>query len=134
MTKNNNPLHHGTSQFLRWLANGGRESLNMNDMLEEEKEGGDGGDRESDAVEFEELDPMLLDALLGDRLECLAKNGGPEADNCEINGILLKKGLALEVSMPSIPADWMPTTVKTEKGEPAFENINNTGKWPKFAN
>jgi hypothetical protein len=31
--------------------------------------------------------------------------------------------------MPSAPSDWTPPSAKIEKGEPAFKNVDNPGKW-----
>jgi hypothetical protein len=34
--------------------------------------------------------------------------------------------------MPSVPSDWTPPIAKTEKGEPTFESVDNSGQWPEF--
>jgi hypothetical protein len=62
-----------------------------------------------------------------DRLLILIKNEGSEekVSDCDRNHILLKKGLDKEVSMPSVPDDWMPPVAKAEKGEPLFESVDN---------
>jgi hypothetical protein len=129
-----NPSDDGsTAQYLRrqQSSEGGRESLNMSDVVEEQAENGDDGDSVADAIESAELDECL-DESLHDRLECLVNNEGLEVSDCEHNRILLKKGLAPEVSMPSVPSDWIPSIVKAEKGEPTFQLVDNPGKWPEF--
>jgi hypothetical protein len=77
-----------------------------------------------------ELDQSLEDSVR-DR-ECLVKGKGPEVSDCEINRSLLKKGLGKEVSMPSVPPDWVPSIERTEKNEPAFHTVDNPGKWPEY--
>jgi hypothetical protein len=103
-------------------------SLNMNDVLEEEAEHGD-GDSIADAIESAEPEEAL-DKSIRDRLLILIKNEGSEEEvsDCDRNHILLKKGLDKEVSMPSAPDDWMPPVDKAEKGEPLFESVDNPGE------
>jgi hypothetical protein len=120
-----------TPQYLRRAACEGQESLNMSDVNEEQAETGDSDSVADDAIEAAVLDECL-DESLRDRLEILVKNEGPEVSDCENNRILLKKGLAAEVSMPSAPPDWTPPIPKTEKGEPTFESVDNPGQWPEF--
>jgi hypothetical protein len=102
----------------------------MNDVIEEEAENGD-GDSVGDAMECAELDECLEETLR-DRLQVLVKEEGPEVSDCENNGILLKQGLSPEVAMPSVPSDWTPPVAKAAKGEPAFESVDNPGKWPEY--
>ena len=104
-TNDDNPS--GTSQYLiRHSAPGQQASLNMSDVLEEQEEGGD-GDSVDDAIECDELDQCLGESIR-DRLQCLVKDEGPEVSDCDANACLLKKGLPLEVSMPTVPTEWEP--------------------------
>jgi hypothetical protein len=103
----------------------------MSDVNEEQAKTGDSDSVADDAIEAAVLDECL-DESLRDRLEILVKNEGPEVSDCENNRILLEKGLAAEVSMPSAPPDWTPPIPKTEKGEPTFESVDNQLKCPKF--
>jgi hypothetical protein len=107
-------------------------SLNMSDVAEEQAEHGD-GDSIAEAIESAELEEALEESLR-DRLLVLVKNEGSEEEvlDCERNSILLKKGLAAEISMPSAPSDWTPPIPKAEKGEPMFVNVDNPGEWPQF--
>jgi hypothetical protein len=120
------------TQYLTRMSSEVQVSLNMNDVLEEETEHGD-GDSIADAIESEELEEAL-DESIRDRLLILIKNEGSEEEvlDCDRNHILLKKGLDKEVSMPSVPDDWMPPVAKAEKGEPLFESVDNPGAWPQF--
>ena len=128
-TNDDNPS--GTSQYLiRHSAPGQQASLNMSDVLEEQEEGGD-GDSVDDAIECDELDQCLGESIR-DRLQCLVKDEGPEVSDCDANACLLKKGLPLEVSMPTVPTEWEPLKAKIEKGEPEFVDVDNPGKWPEF--
>jgi hypothetical protein len=102
----------------------------MRDVIEEQAKNGD-GDSITDAIKSAELDRSLEESLR-DHLDILIKNEGPEVSDCENNGILLKKGLAPEVYMLSVPSDWTPPIAKAEKGEPAFESVDNPGQWPEF--
>jgi hypothetical protein len=98
----------------------------MSDITEEEGEHGD-GDSIADAIESAKLEEALEEALR-DYLLILIKNGGEEVSDIESNRILLKKSLAVEVSMSSIPSDWTPPIAKAEKGEPTFERVDNPGE------
>jgi hypothetical protein len=127
----NNPTDGGMPQYLcRQPSSEGRDSLNMNDVIEEGAENGD-GDSVGDAMECAELDDCLEETLR-DRLQVLVKEEGPEVSDCENNGILLKKGLSPEVSMPSAPSDWTPPIAKAGKGEPMFDSVDNPGQWPEY--
>ena len=118
-------------QYLRRQPSSeGRESLNMNDVIEEEAENGD-GDSVGDAMECAELDECLEETLR-DRLQVLVKEEGPEVSDCENNGILLKQGLSPEVAMPSVPSDWTPPVAIAAKGEPAFEVADTPGKCTEY--
>jgi hypothetical protein len=107
-------------------------SLDMRDVVEEQGEHGD-GDSVADAIESAELEEALEESLR-DRLFVLMKNEGSEEEvlDCERNSVLLKKGLAAEVSMPSVPLDWVPPIPNAAKGEPSFESLDNPGKWPQY--
>ena len=132
----NSTVHDGgTAQYLCRRSGGEghhqEATLNMNDVLEEQAENGD-GDSIADALESIEMDDCLEESIR-DRLDILVKNeGGSEVSDCDKNRILVKKGLAPEVSMPTVPSDWIPPMAKVEKGEPTFENVDNPGKWSEF--
>jgi hypothetical protein len=85
----------------------------MNDFIEEERKNGD-GDSVGDAMECAEVDECL-EEMLQDCLQVLVKEEGPKVSDCENNGILLKKGLSPEVSMPTVPSDWTPLIAKQVK-------------------
>jgi hypothetical protein len=104
----------------------------MSDDIKEQDEHGD-GDIVADAIESLELEEALEESLC-DRLFILVKNKGSEEEvlDCERNSVLLKKGLAVEISMPSAPSDWTPPIPKAEKGEPVFETVDNPGEWAQF--
>jgi hypothetical protein len=102
----------------------------MNDVVEEEGAHGD-GDNVADAIESVELEEALEESL-HDHLLTLIKNKGEEVADIESNRILVFKGLAAEVSMPSVPSDWTPPIAKAEKGEPLLESVANPGEWPQF--
>jgi hypothetical protein len=74
----------------------------MSDAAEEEGKHGD-GDSISDTTESVELEEALEESLRGDHLLFFIKKEGEEGSDIESNRILLKKGLAAEVSMPSVP-------------------------------
>jgi hypothetical protein len=102
----------------------------MSDVVEEQAEHGD-GDSVADAIESAELEEALEESLR-DRLLILVKNKGEQVSDVESNRILLKKGLAAEILMPSAPSDWTAPIPKAEKGEPTFESVDNPGEWPQF--
>jgi hypothetical protein len=105
-------------------------SLNMSDVAEEEGEHGD-GDSIADAIESSELEEALEESP-HHRLLILIKNEGEEVSDIESNRILLKKGLAAEGSMSSVPSDWTPPIAKAEKCEPICKSVDNPGEWPQF--
>jgi hypothetical protein len=129
----NNPSDGGTPRYLCWMALGGQASLNMNDVVEEAGKHGD-GDSVGEANKAAELEESL-DETLRDRLLILIKNKGSEEEvlDTEQNHVLLKKGLAAEISMPSVPPDWIPPNPKVSKGEPKlFDSVDNPGGWEEF--
>jgi hypothetical protein len=131
--RNTNNESAAPPQYLTRTSSEVQVSLNMNDVLEEEAEHGD-SDSIADAIELAELEEAL-DESIRDRLLILIKNEGSEEEevsDCNRNHIILKKGLDKEVSMPSVPDDWMPPVAKAEKGEPLFESVDSPGEWPQF--
>jgi hypothetical protein len=96
----------------------------MSDVIEEQAEHGD-GDSITDAIESAELEVLLHDPLF-----ILVKNEGSEEEGSdrERNSVLLKKGLAGEISMPSVPSDWTAPIAKAEKGKPTFKHVDNPGE------
>ena len=120
-----------TAQYLCRPTSEVQLSLNMSDVIKEQAKHGD-GDSVADAIESAELEEALEESPR-DRLLILVKNEGEEVSDVESNRILLKKGLAAEILMPSAPSDWTAPIPKAEKGEPTFASVDNPGEWPQFS-
>ena len=117
-----------TAQYLSRPSSEVQVSLNMSDVREEEGKHGD-GDSIADAIESVELEEALEESLC-DQLLILIKNKGEEVSKCEMNRILLKKSLAAEVSMSSIPLDWTPRLPKQKKANPCSILLTIPGSGP----
>jgi hypothetical protein len=106
----------------------------MSDVVEEAGKHGD-GDSVNEANEAAELEESL-DESLHDCILILIKDNGSEEEvlDSEENRVLLQKGLAPEISMPtSVAPNWIPPFAKVAKGEPAlFDSVDNPGEWPEF--
>ncbi|KAG7337431.1 hypothetical protein IV203_034509 [Nitzschia inconspicua] len=95
-------------------------------LLADEEGAGSEGDDDSNesADEANELTESMIEA----NLERLG-----DSDNCvefsEANPI---KDLKDTASVPQPPSDYVPPAVKTEKGEPKWEELNNPGDWSRY--
>ncbi len=82
--------------------------------------------------DLEEQD-NAMNAAIAERLVSTADDDGNEViDNSDRNSFLLKKGSHPEISIPSIPENWVPATQKVQKGEPDFDEVNNPSQWWNF--
>lgn len=121
-----------TDGMPRYMQRTNAATLNMNDVHEADEEEGD-GDSAADATEINDLDEAAEESLR-ERLQVLIKceDTVEQAVRDDVpNGIFLK-GLSADIAMPTAPADWKPDAPKVHKNEPAFDDIDNPGKWPQY--
>jgi len=116
-----------TSEFSNWRPG----------PADEDTEQGNGGDSDNDADVADEHHDAMVE-VIQDRLERLAL-GEEDDEVLELadSAVLLHRGeldaaRALGITIPGTPEDWVPPVRKIEKGEPAFETIDNPGKWSAY--
>ncbi|KAG7336532.1 hypothetical protein IV203_025048 [Nitzschia inconspicua] len=113
-------------QLPRYLTANASIPLSLDHVAAEEEDAGAEGDDDSveSADEANELTESMIEANL-ERLEDL--------DDCvefsEANAIKDLKDMA---SVPQPPSEYVPPAVKTEKGEPKFEELDNPGDWSRY--
>jgi hypothetical protein len=105
--------------------------LSKEDVEAEAAEVGD-GDSVDSSDECKELDSAVEEAL-EDRLNVLLRK--EDVDDCvkddEKNGFLLRKGLnGIKITM--VPDDWKKPSVKYDKGEIEWKDVDNPGDWLEF--
>jgi hypothetical protein len=110
----------------RYLTANASIALSLDHVAAEEEDAGAGDDDDSveSADEANELTESMIEANL-ERLEDL--------DDCaefsEANAIKDLKDIA---SVPKPPPEYIPPPVKTEKGEPKWEEVDNPGDWSRY--
>lgn len=120
-------------------------------QINEEGNGGDGGDSDIEGDEFQlhdfhsicggdersdddshvvtesKFDGSKFGAILK-----LTANGSTEVIGDVASDGSDAANNPYNVSIPSPSSDWVPPPVKTEKGEPQFSEVDNPGKWSRF--
>ena len=106
------------------------ENMDLDDVIEEAVEGGDGGDSDVETDDCLDHD----EAMVTDQAE---RNEEDDlvVDENYCTSVVLSQGEMEAIhnaKIPGAPDDWIPLPAKTEKGEPQFERIDNPSGLVKF--
>ena len=113
-------------------------TVDMANVLEEIDETGDGGDSDVDGSLCEELDAAYEEAE-NDRLNHQHENDIVKFIDRNVTILTESENSKretqskLEKYIPSQPEEWTPDSRKEEFGEPAFDEVDNPGKWCEYA-
>ena len=120
----------------------------IENFIEEDSNGGDGGDSDVDGTEYQLYDVDEEDIINPREEEIEAsvdviEKGETKAmlkmtsyGGRDILGSLVEDGSEphpnYNVSIPSPPPDWVAPAVKSDRGEPEFETVDNPGNWHRY--
>jgi hypothetical protein len=103
------------------------EAINLDDVTEEAKEKGDGGDSDDEADDFLDHDAAMVEAI-AERQE--GTEDEEVVDDNDWNSVVLQKGPGppmVDIKVPGTPDDWVPAQRKEDKGQPDFIDVDNPG-------
>ena len=108
------------------------DSLNNNDVEENDVEEGNGGDSDNEVSEMAELEEAMAEVALN-RMEAEINDEGDEdiigSDNV-FDVVHDDDKVPLERHKP--PDDWVDPPPKPNTDEPPFNEVDNPGGWPSF--
>ena len=108
-----------------------RETINMDEVLEEFNEEGF-GDSDNEADDLLDHDDAMT-AALEERREIAAVEEEETVEFTDRNAILLQKGATgPPLKLPGAPTNWLAPSRKVAKGEPLFLEVDNPGGWDEF--
>jgi hypothetical protein len=94
------------------------ESINLEDVIEEAKEKGEGGDSDDEADDFLDHDAVMVEAIVERKEGTEDEEGIDDSDQHSV--VLLKAlGPVIDIKVPGTPDDWVPAERKEDKGQPA---------------
>jgi hypothetical protein len=107
------------------------ESINLEDVTEEAKENGGGGDSDDEADDFLDHDAAMVEAI-AERQE--GTEDEEVIDDSDRNSVVLERcpGPLIDIKVPGTPDDWVPAPRKEDKGQPAFVDVDNPGDWSEY--
>ncbi len=107
------------------------ESINLEDVTEEARGNGGGGDSDDEADNFLDHDAALVEAIA-------ERQKGTEdeeiIDDSDRNSVVLQQGpgLVIDIKVPRTPDDWVPAEQKEDKGQPDFVDTDIPGDWSEY--
>jgi hypothetical protein len=110
------------------------EAINLEDVTEEAKEKGDGGDSDDEADDFLDHDAAMVEATAERHEE--GTEDEDVVDDGDRNSVVLQKGpgpaVQIDIQVPGTPDDWVPAQRKVDKGQPNFVDVDNPGDWSEY--
>jgi hypothetical protein len=111
------------------------EAINLEDVAEESKEKGDGGDSDDEADGFLDHDAAMVEATVEQQEE--GNEDEDAVDDGDRNSVVLQKGpgppaVFIDMKVPGTPDDWVPPQRKEDKGQPHFVDVDNPGDWSEY--
>jgi hypothetical protein len=110
------------------------EAINLEDVAEEAKEKGDGGDSDDEADDFLEHDAAMVEATLERQEE--GTEDEDVIDDGDRNSVVLQRGPGpaslINMNVPGTPVDWTAPQRKEDKGQPNFADVDNPGDWSEY--
>ena len=110
-------------------------TVDMKNVLLEMEESGDGGDSDVEGDLAEELDDAVQEAVSDKRSHIEDQEVVEFSDRniVKLSSSKSKKwNSELEKYIPSIPDNWKPDDIRSEQGEPEFDQVDNPGNWNDF--
>ena len=127
------PSTPSSPRYLTWSASN-KQSLDMDDVIEDENDMGD-GDSVVESPKLEELNESAKSAE-NDRLKVLIKLEDDSNDSVldvESNQIRFDLvGLDEDTKLPKPPQGWQPKPPNKQKKEPDFVDVDNPGGWSEY--
>ena len=113
-------------------------TVDMENVLQEIAESGDGGDSDVEGLICEDLDAAYEEAELDKALYSQENDVAKFIDRnvtmlSEVEQLRLDADIELKKYVPLPPDTWSPDPSKTEFNEPLFENVDNPGNWCNYA-
>ena len=108
------------------------DSVNNNDVEENDAEEGTGGDSDNEVSEMAELQEAMAEVALN-RMEAEINDEGDEniIGLCNVFDVVSDEDkVPLERHKP--PDDWVDPPPKPNTGQPPFDEVDNPGGWPSF--
>ena len=112
-------------------------TVDMENVLQEIAESGDGGDSDVEDLICEDLDAAYEEAELEKALYCQENDVAKFIDRNvtmldEAEQLQLDAEFELKKYVPLPPDTWSPDLAKLELNEPLLDNVDNPGKWCNF--
>ena len=112
-------------------------TIDLQTVLADIEESGDGGDSDVEGSLCAELDEAVECAELEKRVNAFDNEIVEFTDRnvTILNDEEMKKleDDDLDKYVPTPPEDWVPSLRKTHKNEPEFKDVDNPGNWPEFS-